>query len=79
VATLHWHLVIGEPDVRLRERAVRAIAEIIESPSGALWLRRDGGQFEAVAAWQMEIPTEATEHADSSWLRFWAARVGDQS
>jgi putative PEP-CTERM system histidine kinase len=49
---------------------VRAIAEIIESPSGALWLRRDGGQFEAVAAWQMEIPTEATGHADSSLVAF---------
>lgn len=46
----------GEPDARLRERALRAIAEIIESPAGALWLRQDGGRFEAVAAWQMDMP-----------------------
>ncbi len=60
----------GEPDMRLRERVVRAIAEIIESPSGALWLRCEGGQFEAVAAWQMVIPTDATERAGSPLVAF---------
>ncbi|MFN2309179.1 MAG: XrtA/PEP-CTERM system histidine kinase PrsK [Gammaproteobacteria bacterium] len=60
----------GEPDMRLRERVVRAIAEIIESPSGVLWLRRDSGRFEPVAAWQMPLPEQALEPADSSLVRF---------
>lgn len=60
----------GEPDARLRERVVRAIAEIIESPAGVLWLRRDAGQFEPVVAWQMEIPTDATEPPCSSLTAF---------
>lgn len=60
----------GDPDMRLRERAVRAIAEIIESPSGALWLRRDSGRFEPVAAWQMEMPGDAHVEAGSSLPAF---------
>jgi putative PEP-CTERM system histidine kinase len=60
----------GEPDVRLRERVVRAVAEIIESPSGALWMRRDTGRFEPVAAWQMELPEQASEVAGSSLTEF---------
>lgn len=60
----------GDPDMRLRERAVRAIAEIIESPSGALWLRRDSGRYEPVAAWQMEMPGNAHVEAGSSLPAF---------
>ncbi len=60
----------GELDMRLRERVVRAIAEIIESPSGALWLRNDGGDFAPLAAWQMEVPADAAETADGSLVSF---------
>lgn len=60
----------GEPDMRLRERALRAIAEIIESPSGVLWLRCDTGRFEPVAAWQMDLPDNAHADAGSSLPAF---------
>lgn len=60
----------GEAGARLRERTVLAVAEIIESPSGALWLRRDVGKFEPVAAWQMELPCHATEPANSQLIEF---------
>ena len=60
----------GEPDSHLRERAVRAIAEIIESPAGALWLRRDTGCFEPVTAWQMDLPEQANETPSSSLVTF---------
>ncbi|HEY9197919.1 MAG TPA: XrtA/PEP-CTERM system histidine kinase PrsK [Gammaproteobacteria bacterium] len=60
----------GEPDARLRERALRAIAEIIESPSGILWLRRDSGRFEPIAAWQMELPENVNVDPGNSLVAF---------
>ena len=43
----------GEPGVRMRERSIQAIAELVDSPGGALWLSADGGPFEHVAHWNM--------------------------
>ncbi len=60
----------GEPDARLRERVVRAIAEIIESPGGVLWMRRDSGRFEPVAAWQTGLPEQASESASAPLPEF---------
>ena len=43
----------GEPGIRMRERSIEAIAELVHSPAGALWLSRDRGTFEQVARWNM--------------------------
>jgi putative PEP-CTERM system histidine kinase len=43
----------GEPGVQLRERSIKAIAELVESAGGALWLRRDTGNFERAAHWNL--------------------------
>jgi len=43
----------GEPGVQLRERSINAIAELVESPAGALWLKRDTGNFERAAHWNL--------------------------
>lgn len=37
----------------LRERAVQALAELVEVPAGALWMCRDGKTFSRVAHWNM--------------------------
>src|SRR5690606_36076769 len=60
----------GEPDARLRERVVRAVAEIIESPAGVLWMRRDTGRFEPVASWQMDLPENASEEISGALATF---------
>ncbi len=49
----------GQPDDRLRERAIYSIAEIIDSPGGVLWMRRIN-RFEPVANWQMKVSAEGT-------------------
>src|SRR6185295_13300899 len=33
----------GEPGTQLHERSIRAIAELVDSPGGALWLAPDSG------------------------------------
>ena len=60
----------SEPDIPLPERTIRAIAQMIDSPGGALWTRRDERHFEPMAKWNMDVPSSATEPADSSLIRF---------
>ena len=44
---------LSEEGPALAERTVQAMAELVESPAGALWIRRDGGRCEPVASWNM--------------------------
>jgi putative PEP-CTERM system histidine kinase len=60
----------NETDIPLPERAIRAIAQMIDSPGGVLWMRREDGHYEPVAKWNMEPPLSATELAGSSLIRF---------
>lgn len=43
----------GDMDLRLRERAIEALGEIVDSPGGALWVDRQGEYFEPVAELNM--------------------------
>jgi putative PEP-CTERM system histidine kinase len=57
----------------LGERAVQAVAALVESPGGALWQRREGagnsGSFAPVAGWEVALP-DVVEPADSVLVRF---------
>jgi putative PEP-CTERM system histidine kinase len=63
-------LSLAEPESQLRERSLRAIAQIIESPSGVLLMRRDSGRFESVARWNYTGTLPAGEPGDSSLVKF---------
>lgn len=57
------------------ERVIHAIAEIVDSPGGALWVRRNSiGRYAPVARWNLSIPDSATEPLDSSLVTFMRAR-----
>lgn len=60
----------NEMDIPLPERAIRAIAQMIDSPGGVLWMRREDGHYEPVAKWNMGPPLSANEPAGSSLIRF---------
>ncbi len=64
-----------QPGVGLRERAIEALAEIIDSPGGALWMGRDGEHYELVAHWNMSEARRAWVAADSALIRFLGERV----
>ena len=49
-------LTSEEPNEQLRERTIRAIADIYQCPGGLLWQYRDGHRYELVANWQMSVP-----------------------
>ena len=59
----------GEPGVRLRECSIQAIAELVDSPGGALWLSQDLGAYELVAHWNMPS-AKGTEQPDSALCQF---------
>lgn len=59
----------GEPGVRLQERSIQAVAELVESPGGALWLGQESGVFERAAHWNMPA-AGGVEKQDSRFSRF---------
>ena len=63
-------LSLEGPGHKLCPRIVHAIAKIIDSPSGVLWWRRDNGCFEAVGAWNTDLPEQAAVAYDAPVIRF---------
>ncbi len=59
----------GEPGLHLREHAVRAMAALIDSTGGALWMRGEEGGFRHVAHWNMRDAT-GDEPAGSAFCQF---------
>jgi putative PEP-CTERM system histidine kinase len=60
----------SDQDIPLPERVVRAISQMMDCPSGVLWVRRDNGRFEPEAHWNVRLTIPASEPADSSLIRF---------
>ena len=67
-------LSAGEPGMPLRERAIAALANIMDSPGGALWWRREPGRYEFVTQWNMSEVGSGHEDADGPLARFLAER-----
>ena len=63
----------GEPGTQLHERSIQAIAELVDSPGGALWLAQDSGVLERVAHWNMPS-VGGVEPADSPLCNFLQSR-----
>ncbi|QNA90829.1 PEP-CTERM system histidine kinase PrsK [Massilia sp. Dwa41.01b] len=60
---------LSEAGPNLGERAVQAVAALVESPGGGLWQRRESGACEPLAHWQVPA-IDAIEPFDSSLCRF---------
>ena len=63
----------GQPDDRMRERAIHSIAEIIDSPGGILWMRQMN-RFVPVASWQMQVSESNVVDSDHPLVKFMTAR-----
>lgn len=76
-----WLRLIGtlsdeESGRPLRERAIQALAKIMDSPGGALWWRREPARYDFIAHWNMSEPAAASIHepSDGALVRFLAER-----
>lgn len=54
----------------LRTNAIRVLADIVESTEAGLWVKNDAGQYQAVAAWNLENLEACSEYDASSMPRF---------
>jgi putative PEP-CTERM system histidine kinase len=64
----------GQPDERMRERAIHSLAEIIESPGGVLWMRQMTDRYVPVASWQMEVSGDDTVDKSHPLIEFMRER-----
>lgn len=59
---------LSMPGADLGERAIRALAELVESPAGVLYIRRDSGNCEPATKWNMDLGA-APEPLNSGFCR----------
>ena len=56
---------------RVQERCIEALANLVESPGGALWLGREGESFRPASRWNMAlVDADAFEPANGPLVRF---------
>ncbi|MUI13320.1 PEP-CTERM system histidine kinase PrsK [Massilia dura] len=77
---LSFTRTLSHPGPGLGERTIQALAALVESPGGTLWIRR-GERCEPVAYWHT-APVTDVEPADSPFCRFieekqWVVDLGD--
>jgi putative PEP-CTERM system histidine kinase len=61
-------LTASDQNLPIDQRSIKALAEIVGSPGGQLWLDKEG-RYEPFAAWQADFPT-AEYLGDSALVRF---------
>ena len=67
-----------------RQRLVRAIAEMVESPGGSMWAKSLGGsRYSPVASWNAATPSESSVSFTSPMVRFleqrqWVVDLNDR-
>ena len=70
---LRFTRALSEDGPALGERTIQAVAQLVESPAGGLWIVREAGMLTPVAGWNWppQLPFEA---ADGPLCRFLEAR-----
>jgi len=66
-------LTEGRPGEQLCERAVEALARLLESPGGALWMREGDAAYQRASHWNW-ADLQGAEAADSPFVLWLAAR-----
>ncbi len=69
---LRFTETLSKPETNepIAENIIRAIAQIVESPGGVLWMVRETGEYTPVANWSMPIPPAAIIASHSPFIRF---------
>jgi len=66
-------LTEGEPGSRPHERALQAMARLVDSPGAALWLRMENGDYQRAAVWNLGALDERIA-AEDEFVRFMESR-----
>lgn len=80
---LRFTRVLSEDGPAPGERAIQAVAQLVESPAGALWIARERGDYLIAASWNLGAALlPASEAADGALCRFflssqWVIHIQD--
>jgi putative PEP-CTERM system histidine kinase len=66
---LRFNRTLSEHGPGLGDRTIQAVAALVESPGGVLWIRRESGMCEPVAHWHLPA-TAASEPGGSPFCQF---------
>lgn len=66
---LRFTRTLSEDGQRLGERVIQAMAELVESPGGGLWINRESGNCEPEAHWNMPLG-RGFEPVNSTFCQF---------
>lgn len=66
---LRFTRTLSEQGHALGERIIQAVAELVESPGGGLWVARESGRYELSASWNWSLEPD-TEPVDSACCHF---------
>ncbi len=61
---------LSESELGLEERMIQALAQLVESPGGALWIRKESGNCEPVTHWNMPFTNESFNTVQGSSFQF---------
>jgi putative PEP-CTERM system histidine kinase len=70
---LRFTKTLSEGGPQIAERALQAVAALVESPAGALYLHRDSGNYELVTRWNLAV-SDAPIEASSVFCQFLKSR-----
>ena len=70
---LRFTKTLSEGGPQITERAIQAVANLVESPGGALYLARESGNCELVSRWNMQVGDDV-EPVDSAFCHFLKTR-----
>lgn len=72
---LSRQLLAGDDELNPRQRAIRSLADIVESTGGMLWTQTEAGHYAGAEHWNMnEIGLEIVKH-DAPLIRFLQTRA----
>ncbi len=61
---------LSEDELGLEERMIQALAQLVESPGGALWIKKESGNYEPVTHWNMPFTNESFNTFHGSSFQF---------
>lgn len=66
---LRFTRTLSEEETELRIRVIKSLAQLVESPAGAVWFKSEQGLYHPIAHWNIPHIDEHVE-ADSDFCRF---------
>jgi putative PEP-CTERM system histidine kinase len=67
---LRFTRTLSEGELELRSRAIKALAQLVESPAGGLWFKQENGNYSPTAGWNITPPNNAVVAKGSEFCLF---------